>query len=117
MTAEDHAGVKWPVVGFSGIVNQDITDSFGLALRGEYFDDNDGARLAVSGPLDIWEITLTANIKIRENLLVRPEIRYDEASQDVFDGRRGRTHNGYCCRLYVLGKLLLLFKNKGFTPL
>lgn len=72
--------------GFSGIVNQDITDSFGLALRGEYFDDNDGARLGVDA-LNIWEITLTANIKIRENLLVRPELRYDEANQDAFNGR------------------------------
>lgn len=75
---------KW--WGFAGIINQDITDSFGLALRGEFFDDRDGARLWVDR-LDIWEFTLTANIKIRENLLVRPEIRYDEASQDVFNGR------------------------------
>ncbi len=74
--------------GFSGIINQDITDSFGLALRGEYFDDNDGARLGVDA-LNMWEITLTANIKIRENLLVRPEIRYDEANQDVFNGHDG----------------------------
>lgn len=75
---------KW--WGFAGIINHDITDSFGLALRGEYFDDRDGARLLVNR-LDIWEMTLTANIKIRENLLVRPEIRYDEASEDIFNGR------------------------------
>ena len=72
--------------GFSGIISQDITDSFGLAFRGEYFDDNDGARLGVSG-LRLWEVTLTANIKIRENLLIRPEIRYDDADDDeVFAG-------------------------------
>lgn len=74
---------KW--WGFSGIVSQDITDSFGLALRGEYFDDHDGARIGVAA-LHLWEITLTANFKIRENLLVRPEIRYDEGSQDIFNG-------------------------------
>ena len=39
--------------GFSGIINQDFTDSFGVALRGEYFDDNDGARLGVNA-LNIW---------------------------------------------------------------
>ncbi|MCR4321877.1 MAG: porin [Candidatus Brocadiaceae bacterium] len=78
---------KW--WGISGIINQDITDSFGLALRAEYFDDRDGARLGVD-KLDIWEITLTANIKIRENLLVRPEIRYDEASEEVFAGSDGQ---------------------------
>ena len=71
--------------GFSGIISQDITDSFGLAFRAEYFDDTDGARLGVAR-LDLWEVTLTANIKIRENLLVRPEIRYDDADdEEIFD--------------------------------
>ncbi|MFN3533684.1 MAG: outer membrane beta-barrel protein, partial [Candidatus Brocadia sp.] len=72
--------------GFSGIINQDITDYFGVALRGEYFDDSDGARLGVA-KLNLWEVTLTANLKIRENLLVRPEVRYDEGSEDIFNGR------------------------------
>lgn len=77
---------KW--WGFSGIISQDITDSFGLAFRGEYFDDNDGARIGVAH-LRLWEITLTGNLKIKENLLVRPEVRYDEASEDIFNGHRG----------------------------
>ena len=72
--------------GIAGIVNQDLSDSVGVAFRGEYFDDKDGARLGVD-ELDIWEITFTTNIKIRENLLVRPEIRYDEANQEVFNGQ------------------------------
>ena len=76
-------GTWW---GFSGIISQDITDSFGLAFRGEYFDDNDGARTGVMG-LQVSEVTLTANIKIRENLLVRPEIRYDDADQEIFAGQ------------------------------
>jgi hypothetical protein len=81
----DGNGKWW---GFSGIVNQDITDYFGLAFRGEYFDDHEGARIGVSA-LHLWEITLTANFKIRENLLVRPEVRYDEASEDIFNGHQG----------------------------
>ncbi|OHB84995.1 MAG: hypothetical protein A3J73_06900 [Planctomycetes bacterium RIFCSPHIGHO2_02_FULL_38_41] len=72
--------------GFAGIINQDLSDAVGVAFRGEYFDDKDGARLGVD-ELDIWEITGTVNIKIRENLLVRPEIRYDEANQEVFAGQ------------------------------
>ena len=36
---------KW--WGFSGIINQDITDSLGVAFRGEYLDDNDGAKIVV----------------------------------------------------------------------
>ncbi len=75
---------KW--WGISGILSQDITDSFGLALRGEYFDDDDGARIGIDD-LQIWEVTLTANIKIRENLLVRPEVRYDKADQEIFAGQ------------------------------
>jgi hypothetical protein len=81
--AIDENGQWW---GFAGIINQDLSDAVGVAFRGEYFDDNDGARLGVDA-LNIWEITFTTNIKIRENLLVRPEIRYDEANQDVFNGR------------------------------
>jgi hypothetical protein len=80
--------------GLSGIINQDLTDSVGVAFRGEYFDDGDGARLGgfddgdgFDLDINIWEITFTTNIKIRENLLVRPEIRYDEANQDIFNGR------------------------------
>ncbi len=77
---------KW--WGFAGIINQDITDSLGFAVRGEYFDDNDGARTAVNG-LQIWETTFTTNIKIRQNLLVRPEVRYDKADQGIFNGHDG----------------------------
>ena len=76
--------------GISGILSQDITDSFGLAFRAEYFDDNDGARLGLIPDKThgnrIWEVTLTGNIKIRENLLVRPEIRYDKTDDEVFAG-------------------------------
>ncbi|MEK7852322.1 MAG: outer membrane beta-barrel protein [Planctomycetota bacterium] len=88
---EDGAAVngsngKW--WGFAGIVSRDITDVVSLALRGEYFDDTDGARRGIDN-LDIWELTFTTNIKIRESLLVRPEIRYDEANQGIFNGHDG----------------------------
>ena len=81
---------KW--WGIAGILSQDITDSFGLAIRGEYFDDNDGARLGfIPGKTHgnrISEVTLTGNIKVRENLLVRPEVRYDDAGDDeIFAGQ------------------------------
>ncbi len=71
--------------GISTIVGYDFTDSVGVALRGEYFEDNDGGRIGVS-ELGIWEATFTTNIKIRQNLLVRPEIRYDQADQNIFGG-------------------------------
>ncbi|MEK7852983.1 MAG: porin [Planctomycetota bacterium] len=71
--------------GISTILGYDFTDSVGVALRGEYFEDKDGARMGIDN-LDIWETTLTTNIKIRQNLLVRPEIRYDQANQGIFGG-------------------------------
>lgn len=77
------ANGKW--WGGSAIVSRDITDSINLALRGEYFDDNDGARLGVTH-LRIWETTFTTNIKIRQNLFVRPEVRYDKANKNLFGG-------------------------------
>ena len=76
-------GIWW---GFSGIITQDLSDAVSVALRGEYFDDNDGARIGVMG-LQMSEVTFTTNIKIRENLLVRPEIRYDDADQEIFAGQ------------------------------
>jgi len=75
-------GIWW---GLSTILGYDLTDSVGVALRGEYFEDEDGARVGISD-LGIWEATFTTNIKIRQNLLVRPEIRYDQADRDIFGG-------------------------------
>lgn len=80
---ESVGNCKW--WGISTILGYDFTDSVGVALRGEYFEDNDGGRIGIS-ELGIWEATFTTNIKIRQNLLVRPEIRYDQADQDIFGG-------------------------------
>ena len=81
---------KW--WGLSTILGYDFTDSVNVALRGEYFEDKDGGRIGVSG-LDIWETTLTTTVKIRQNLLVRPEIRYDQANKGIFGGA-DRTSGG-----------------------
>lgn len=63
-----------------------------FALRGEYFWDKDAARNVVltpaskikagltpkTGGVSIAEVTGTLNIKIRDKLMIRPEIRYDK---------------------------------------
>jgi len=82
MDASSRNGEWW---GISTILGYDFTDSVGIALRREYFEDKDGARMGVND-LNIWETTFTTNIKIRQNLLVRPEIRYDQANQGIFGG-------------------------------
>jgi hypothetical protein len=62
----------WAAVGY---LMYDFTDTQQGALRYEYFDDTDGAK-AFGG--SIYSITYTQNMKIHENLLLRPEVRYNK---------------------------------------
>ena len=66
-----------------------INDQFTFNARGEWFDDDDGARgLGTT----VFEITLGLAITPfpsdpwGSNLKIRPEIRYDFADDDIFDG-------------------------------
>ncbi|MGD0623359.1 MAG: porin [Thermodesulfobacteriota bacterium] len=61
----------------------DFTDSFSMAVRAEYFNDENGVRTGIAQELE--EITLTAEFKIAKNLLVRPEYRHDWSNQNAFD--------------------------------
>jgi len=58
----------------------DFTNWFQGVVRYEYFDDTDGVRFFDTS---VWDVTATANIKMRENLLFRPEIRYIDFAGDV----------------------------------
>lgn len=91
--------------GVALIVQYFFTDAFDIALRGEYFKDS-GSRTLIDidafdsdgdGELDTnvgfdtveaKEFTLTLNYKIRNNLYVRPEVRYDwtNSNQEIFSG-------------------------------
>jgi maltoporin len=64
----------WAVVGYA---MYDWTDNQMGALRYEYFDDTDGARFF---GISMWSLTYTHNITIAENLMIRPEIRYNSYS-------------------------------------
>ena len=78
---EGAPAVKWS--GFSGIVKYDISDTYSLAVRGESFDDRDGARTGVIQKLK--EVTVTPEIRLANGLVVRPEYRHDLSDQEVFD--------------------------------
>lgn len=92
--------------GFAGIVRYDFAllerdkKNFFVAFRGEYFDDDDGARLgdltgtpATTG-VDVWEMTFTLGYMPTENLLLRTELRYDRASEDIFFDSHGQNSDG-----------------------
>ncbi len=53
----------------------DFTDNQQGALRYEYFDDDDGAK---GFGHSMYTITYTHNITIADNLLLRPEVRYNK---------------------------------------
>ena len=60
----------------------DFTDNQQGALRYEYFDDDDGAK---GFGISLWTVTYTHNITIADNLMLRPEIRYNK--YNVSDGQ------------------------------
>ena len=67
--------------------NFDPTDKFGLTLRGEYFgDEKDALKIGA----DIFQATLSANFTVG-NLKIIPEVRLDNASQEIFIKNDGST--------------------------
>ncbi|MGR3174035.1 MAG: outer membrane beta-barrel protein [Candidatus Scalindua sp.] len=71
------SGQWWAAVGY---VMYDFTDRQQGALRYEYFDDTDGARFF---DISMWSLTYTQNITVAENLMIRPEIRYNSYSDNT----------------------------------
>ena len=79
-------------------VSYDFCDKFGVALRGDYLNDKQGARTS-SAPFtapfpantgqELASFTLTLNIKPIKNLQVRPEIRWDHSSAHLFSDQNG----------------------------
>jgi hypothetical protein len=72
---------KWS--GLAGIVKYDINDSYSVAVRGEYFDDEDGYRTGTVQKLK--EVTLTGDIRLDGGLILRPEYRHDTSNKESFD--------------------------------
>ena len=75
-------------------VTYDFSSSLGLALRGDYVNDEDGARtsgfygfLPNTGQ-KFGSGTATLNIRAWPSAVVRPEVRYDRSTVATFDGKK-----------------------------
>ena len=83
------ASATW--YGLGAWVTYDLSPKVGLALRGDYIDDQDGAR--TSGVLGFpantghkfGSATATLNIRAWPDAVVRPELRYDRSTLQAFD--------------------------------
>ena len=83
---------KWWAIG--GWLTYDFSPKIGVGLRGDYFDDRDGARTSgflgfpANTGLKVGSGTLTLNIRAWPQVLLRPEFRYDRSDLAAFNGKK-----------------------------
>src|SRR5438128_11271773 len=86
---------KWWALG--GWVTYDFSTTLGLALRGDYVNDENGARTNgafgyPAAPVNVGQKfgsgTATLNIRAWPGAVVRPEVRYDRSTLQAFAGKK-----------------------------
>src|ERR1041385_5495512 len=86
---------KWWALG--GWITYDFSTTLGLALRGDYVNDENGARTSgvfgfPAAPVNMGQKfgsgTATLNIRAWPGADVRPEIRYDRSTLQAFAGKK-----------------------------
>ncbi|MBI3083411.1 MAG: porin, partial [Candidatus Omnitrophica bacterium] len=83
------AGINW--TGLALYAKYDLSPTWYLAGRWEWFDDKDNVRTGLTSfgggtppDIDFQELTLTSQWTLREHVLARLEYRHDSADQRVF---------------------------------
>jgi len=76
-------GVNW--FGINQYVTYDINDKLAIGVRAEWFNDVDSARVSNMGA-NYFAASIGVNYSPISWFKVRPEIRYDWADEDVFNG-------------------------------
>lgn len=105
MGSEENKG-HW--IGVAGILDYDFTDFFNLALRGEYVRDQgiadstgsyaSNTRTGVDqSRVELYEVTLTANFRISDKIMIRPEYRCDWSKDRLFDSNLDYTQQTVAC--------------------
>jgi hypothetical protein len=72
--------------GIMGTLAYPLTDQVGVAVRGEYLVDSDNAVWSVpdAEDLNVTTLTGTLDLKLLDHLIVRPELRYEMASEEIY---------------------------------
>lgn len=73
--------------GFSGIVRYDVNEWFSLNFRGQIFDDEDGVRTGSNASPTVQTLTsytITPEIRVNNNMVVRAEYRHDNSDINSF---------------------------------
>jgi hypothetical protein len=71
--------------GFAGYMRAGLTTRWALCLRGEFFDDRDGARTGIAQKLK--EVTVSPEFKWTKHVILRGDLRCDFSDMDVFPTR------------------------------
>ncbi len=76
-------------VGFYGVAlypQYQTSENFAIGLRGEYFSEMEvyGAIGTIEPDASVLAVTLTGSATVGEHLIIKPEIRFDSASDDSF---------------------------------
>ncbi|BCG64786.1 MAG: hypothetical protein methR_P2578 [Methyloprofundus sp.] len=71
--------------GINQYFTYDLTDKLSVGLRAEWFNDKDNARVSVRGA-NYLAASIGVNYSVVSWFKVRPEVRYDWADEDVFNG-------------------------------
>lgn len=75
--------------GLAAYLQLSPSETFGIGLRGEYFNEFNGGvgaigELDIDGNGSVFDLTLSSNITIAESLTLIPEFRIDVASEQPF---------------------------------
>jgi hypothetical protein len=75
--------------GFSGIARYDVNKWLSLNFRGQTFHDEDGGRIGTGVRQRLWAMSLTPEVRINNNMVVRAEYRHDESDITSFTNEDG----------------------------
>lgn len=83
------SGQRATWAGVVGYARLGLSRTTALCLRGEYFNDPDGARTGVAQKLK--EVTVTPEVRVSSHFVFRSDLRLDWSDKPVFEKKGGET--------------------------